>query len=169
MTTPAAFAAGVSYEVNEMKKMIPVLITTHLLCILLGFGLGRSRLNLESIPEHTAPTGNSTEVTVETENTETTELTIPTEETAAVTEVEEEPTETTEATEATKEDDIPVYIPSATTPPVVQPSVTEPSATEPPATQPPATEPPPTNPPATEAPPVESAPPITDDNMGEWT
>lgn len=116
-----------------MKKIIPVLILTHLLCILLGFCLGTNLVAQKTIPEATITT--ETEIPETEEYTfliETTEQTIPTEETIAATEAPEE------ATEAAKAQYVPVYTPVATTPPATQPPATEPPSTHPPATQPPA-------------------------------
>lgn len=137
-----------------MKKMIPVLITTHLLCVLLGFCLGAILTKLERIPEPAMPTEIGTETTVEIENIEAAEQTVPTENTTVVTEAVEVTTEATEAveeiTEATETADIPVYVPSVTNPPATQSPVTEPSATQPPAPEPSATQPPAPEQPATQ-------------------
>ena len=113
-----------------MKKIIPILILTHLLCILLGFWLGVNLAEQNAVPEATIPTVAEIQETEEvTSPVETTEQTLPTEETTVAT---EEPEETTEATEA---QDDPVYIPVVTTPPATQPPATEPPSTQPPITE----------------------------------
>lgn len=109
-----------------MKKTIPILILTHLLCLLLGFWLGSNLAEQKVVPEPTIPTETEIQKTEEaTSPVETTEQTLPAEETTVATEEPEEVTETTEV------QDIPVYTPVATTPPLTQPPVTEPAPTTP--------------------------------------
>lgn len=115
-----------------MKKMIPVLIVTHIMCVLLGYWLGVNFAGQKDAPEVTIPTDSKTVETMETTiPTETIAQTVPTGEPTVTTEA---PEETTTATEGTEAEEIPVYTPSVTTPPSTQPPATNPPATQPPST-----------------------------------
>lgn len=148
-----------------MKKIIPILVFSHLLCILLGFWLGKSQKETAMFEENAVSTETIIEITVEptVETVDTVmtdeETSCPTEEIPAETEAESAPSDTTPPTSQP-----PATIPPATEPPVIVPPATEPPATTPPVTEPPVTVPPATEPPVT-APP---APGIDEGAAGEW-
>lgn len=126
------------------RILVVLLIISHGLCIALGFRLGGNCSKIDSIPEATALTKEIVETTDSTDAIATSEEVIPTEGSLADTEAQEE---TTTGTEVTEVQDVPVYIPSDTTPSVTQPPVAEPPVINPPIAEPPATNPPSTQPP----------------------
>lgn len=108
------------------KRKILLLIISHLLCLILGFWVGKIQAEPESIPKTINSTETTVGVAIETETLETAEQTVPNEETTVATE---------DLKEATEAQDVPIYTPVTATPPATQLPDTDSPATEPPATQ----------------------------------
>lgn len=109
----------------KKKTIVILLVITHLLCVLLGYCIGRTQ------PKTADHTGTTTEATAEELPAEDEKPSEQTTEEAAFNEVQKEQNAETEIAASTE------TTPVDTQYPVIQPEVTQPVATEPPATQPP--------------------------------